>query len=852
MGIEIEVIPISSDSEQFQCSVLRIGKHFKILLDCGWTEAMDVTQYASLPPEFFADIDLVLLSHYSLAHCGALPYLLFRSQGKKRSVLNEISTRVVATEAVRRMGELTLASLYEDVDKVKEVNVSDDSYSMTLEDIVTAFNGIQPVQFNEKFELVSRSFGGKNKISITAQPAGRLMGGAYFVITVGSEQIVYAVDYALVGGRAVSGMYPSPARNASILITDSSKVASEKVKKAEESLIATIKHTLRNGGTVLMPVDPNGPTLDLLLMLESAFMADSSLLVYPVVFLSPLGDVVLDQVKTRMEWMNKNVLTDFEESVNFLAHPFLLNHVELCSDLSDFNEKFNQQRRSPKVVIATSSSLDFGDSREIFAKISHDTNSLLLFTQVVGLSPSSLAFRILNQPACSEFKETQFVKSSFPDEQLRQIYRECLEKEAQDGELRRRRIREKNLGAQQAAAPSSASAVPVDLIRGHHELEGPDSGGGSFFRPLLFAAQTLSSGSVVKANRAATDYGEELNSIEVDTWRAHAEMGDLGAAREAAALAHQQLQQSVKSERNAGGVKGEHSFIKGDIDGAGGDMLKGELGVAAGLMSLGAAESFDWRRDLQVRFGEPQRVEVRERVFRVACQVKQIAGLDSHAAPVHRREFIAAAKPRRLVMLPTRNTQDLQLVSLMMKQQLSEFYATMEEDVATGASISISGEKKWIHLDPSLLAKNILEFKEIPNSQVKVAKLSRSLFLSTDQHNEDLIKVPCGDFIDYAIIENPDKKRIKSDPSLLINSKPFRLGEFARLLAKYLPREDSKINFVTTEFGRALSVKAFGGGHVVVIASKQWSACPLIELLGPPSACFYKVRSILYSSNLCL
>jgi Cft2 family RNA processing exonuclease len=831
---------------------------------------MDVTQYAALTREMFSDIDLVLLSHYSLAHCGALPYLLFRAQqgsGKKKLLLkNELSTRIVATEAVRRMGELTLASLHEDIEKVKDVVVSDGTYAMSIEDIVSAFSGVEPVQFNEKFDLVVRGI----KISITAQPAGRLIGGAYFVITVGSEQIVYAVDYALTGGKAVGGMYPSPAKNASILITDGSKASSELIsntKRPEEMLISSIKHTLRNGGTVLMPVDPNGPVLDLILMLESAFVADASLLVYPVVFLSPLGDVVLDQVKTRMEWMNKHVLTAFEESVNFQAHPFLLNHVELCSDFFEFNEKFGQSRR-PKVILATCASLDYGDSRELFAKLGGDPNNLLLLTHIVGLSPASLAHRVLAS-ACTEFKETQFVKSSYPDEQLRQIYRDCLEKEAQDDELRRRRLREKMLGIQQAAAPSSASAVPVDLIRGANhlgagmDLEGLDTAGGMFFRPQLFAAQTLASGTVVKGHRIASDYGEELNSLEVDTWRAHAEMGDLGAAREAAVLAAQQ-QHNVKSEK---GVKGEWTAgtIKGDIsceENGSGHNMKAEQNSAAFLM--GAAESFDWRRDLQMRFGEPQRVEVRERVFKVACKVKHVPGLDYHAAAVHRREFIASSGPKNLIMLPTKNVQDIQLVGLMMKERAKRFFPTQEESggdkiiIPLPATVSISGEKKWIHLDPALLS--VLDFKTVPESGgVKISKLSKTVLVDmSEKQNQDLIKVPCGDFIDFAIVENPDKKRSRTSPadsSLLVNSRPFRLGDFAKELRKNL-LENSTVEFVTTELGRALSVTTLGGQVLIVSTSSPGggagTGCPLVELLGPPSACFYKVRQILYASNLCL
>jgi hypothetical protein len=60
----VEVIPVSRDSDQFQCSILKIG-NLRILLDCGWTESLDTEQYAALSPEVFSGIDAVLISHYS-------------------------------------------------------------------------------------------------------------------------------------------------------------------------------------------------------------------------------------------------------------------------------------------------------------------------------------------------------------------------------------------------------------------------------------------------------------------------------------------------------------------------------------------------------------------------------------------------------------------------------------------------------------------------------------------------------------------------------------------------------------------------------------------------------------------
>ena len=854
MTVDIEVIPISADTDGFYATILRIGS-IRILLDCGWTERMDVEQYAQLSPDLFNQIDLVLLSHYSLNHVGALPYLLFRNWGRKLRFMQDFEgPRIVATEAVRRLAELSLASLHEDLEMVKNVTVSDDSYTMTLEDIVSAFSHVQPVQYNEAVSIEKNG----EKLTVTCQPAGRLMGGAYFVITVGSQRIVYATDYSLSSGKAVSGLSMEPAKACSVLITDTAPVPpannSDIQIGTSAGLLSACKQTLRSGGTVLMPADHTGDVLELLLLLEQAYSDDASMQVYPVVFVSPLGDVVLDQVKTRMEWMNGHVLHDFEESVNFTAHPFILQHIDLCPNLHDFFEKF--PKNSPKILLSTCPSLDFGDSRELFVRFASDANNLVVLTGDRPPLEGSLAHQLISRFKATgspgEMIVSQFIKSPLSDEQLRQVYRECLEKEAQDDELRRRRIRERMPQQATAAAPSSAAAVPVDLIRGGVGVFEGDSAGGNFFRPQLFAAQTVSSGAVVAAQRQVTDYGEQLNQIEVDTWRAHAEMSDLGAAREAAA----EQASMVKAEKM---VTGEIR-IKGDI-GNDDRVVKGELGITSA--AAGGGESFDWRRDLQVRFGEPQKVEARERVVKVGCKLRVYSSQANKSH--HRREFVTSVHAQSVIVLPSRNLHDIQLVSLMVRSEGRNFYATQEDTVPSleseaaltpipiSVSLAMTAEKKWVHIDPQVL----LPFKGmLDSSDVRIARLEGTELVGPVVAPPDLIQVPNGEYIDYTIAPefSSSKRHKSSNPggSILVSSKPFRLTEFANLLRKSLP-VGSTVEFKSTcgDNGRVLSVQAMGGQVVIVGANKSSpSSCPVVEILGTPSPCFYKVRELLYSASI--
>jgi hypothetical protein len=84
----------------------------------------------------------------------------------------------------------------------------------------------------------------------------------------------------------------------------------------------------------------------------------------------------------------------------------------------------------------------------------------------------------------------------------------------------------------------------------------------------------------------------------------------VGTAREAAA---ESVAAQVKSEK----IKGEIR-IKG-VNSEQNKEVKGELG------EINAGESFDWRRDLPVRFGEPQELKVRDRTIMISCRIKSLS-----------------------------------------------------------------------------------------------------------------------------------------------------------------------------------------------------------------------------------
>lgn len=86
---------------------------------------------------------------------------------------------------------------------------------LTIDDTIMAFNGaVTPLQYGEGVMFTMRGDAGANAkgptVRFTPLPAGRMLGGAYWRIDVGSQSMVYAVDYQMAGDRHLNGMELPP------------------------------------------------------------------------------------------------------------------------------------------------------------------------------------------------------------------------------------------------------------------------------------------------------------------------------------------------------------------------------------------------------------------------------------------------------------------------------------------------------------------------------------------------------------------------------------------------------------------------------------------------------------------
>ncbi|CAK0856727.1 unnamed protein product, partial [Prorocentrum cordatum] len=401
--MSFKLIPISPDSFEWQCSVLKLGG-VTILLDCGWTEALDPKLLAPLIPHL-GELDLILLSQADFKHLGAIPYLLTKYN---------ITCPVVCTEATCRLGELACVGCLEDRAKYREP-----VGELEVDDVLRVFTSrISPVVYRETFHVNCRG----RLLSVSPFPCGTHLGSAYWTLSCGGLSVVYLVDWELRRGRYLDGLElerlmpacrggvqrwdalitsPVPAlgsllprrgaRQAPREAASSSKAVAAARSSREQLLLEESINTLRRGGTVLIPADVSGGVPELLLLFEAAWGQDRQLATnYPLIWLSSMGEMVLDQLKTRLEYMSGEVLSRFE--ANTAQNPFVLRSFSVFETLEELLEAHPLSR--PKVIVASSANLEGGDARELFLRLCAEPRALLW---LLGVPPAgSLARQLLD------------------------------------------------------------------------------------------------------------------------------------------------------------------------------------------------------------------------------------------------------------------------------------------------------------------------------------------------------------------------------------------------------------------------------------------------------------------------
>ncbi|KAH6564734.1 hypothetical protein BASA82_000876 [Batrachochytrium salamandrivorans] len=322
------------------CYLLEIDEA-KLLLDCGWTETLDMAQLSALE-KVARQVDAVLLTHADLDHIGAFPYA---------SQHLGLSCSVFATTPVHDMGSACMH------DFVQSKLDQEEFVLFSHEDVDNAFKKTTVLRYSQPSSLTGKCQG----ITITAFSAGHTIGGTIWKIKKDTEEIVYAVDYNHRKERHLNGtvlLNTDALIRPTLLITDSLNILTPDPtprKQRDAALIESIATVLSEQGNVLIPSDSTTRVLELLYMLDQhwAYHRFS----FHLVFLTHQSQNTINLAKSTLEWMGDGIAQAFTAR----ELPFEFKCLRILHSMAELDAL-----SGPKVVLASFPSLMTGFAHELF------------------------------------------------------------------------------------------------------------------------------------------------------------------------------------------------------------------------------------------------------------------------------------------------------------------------------------------------------------------------------------------------------------------------------------------------------------------------------------------------------
>ncbi|XP_068609539.1 cleavage and polyadenylation specificity factor subunit 3 [Brachionichthys hirsutus] len=326
--------PLGAGQEVGRSCIILEFKGRKIMLDCGihpGLEGMDALPYIDLIDP--AEIDLLLISHFHLDHCGALPWFLQKTSFKGRTFMTH------ATKAIYRW----LLSDY-----VKVSNISADDMLYTETDLEESMEKIETINFHEVKEVAG--------IKFWCYHAGHVLGAAMFMIEIAGVKLLYTGDFSRQEDRHLMAA-EIPSVKPDILITESTYGTHihEKREEREARFCNTVHDIVNREGRCLIPVFALGRAQELLLILDEYWQNHPELHDIPIYYASALARKCMAVYQTYINAMNDKI----RKAIN-INNPFVFKHISNLKSMDHFDDI------GPSVVMASPGMMQSGLSRELF------------------------------------------------------------------------------------------------------------------------------------------------------------------------------------------------------------------------------------------------------------------------------------------------------------------------------------------------------------------------------------------------------------------------------------------------------------------------------------------------------
>ena len=370
-GEELEIQPIGSGCEVGRSCIIIKFQNKKIMLDCGVHPAFNGV--TSLP--FFdeiepGDIDLLLITHFHLDHCGALPYFLEKTNFHGECYMT------YPTSAIYRF-------ILADYVKVSH-SKSEEFFLYNEKDLKNSSNKIKLLAYHQEIEYKGIKFSAFN--------AGHVLGAAMFLIEISGIKILYTGDYSREADRHLEPA-EIPNKEINVLIVESTYGIHqhENRDEREKNFIKYVDEVVSRGGKCLLPVFAIGRAQELLLILDEYWEENISRFKdVPIYYASSLANDSIDIFKTYINMAGKYVSKKNQKEGK---NPFDFKHIKRVKTEQEIGDINNNK---PCVVFASPGMLQSGLSKNLFEKWCSDKNNGIVITGYCV--DKTLARKVLGEP----------------------------------------------------------------------------------------------------------------------------------------------------------------------------------------------------------------------------------------------------------------------------------------------------------------------------------------------------------------------------------------------------------------------------------------------------------------------
>lgn len=346
---EIKVTPLGAGQDVGRSCILVTTGGKNIMLDCGMHMGFnderrfpDFSYITEGPLTEF--LDCVIISHFHLDHCGALPYM---------TEMVGYSGPIYMTQPTKALCPVLL----EDMRKVAVERKGETNF-FTSSMIKDCMKKVITVSLHETVQVDA-------DLEIKAYYAGHVLGAAMFHIRVGQQSLVYTGDYNMTPDRHLGAAWIDKCRP-DLLISESTYATTIRDSKRcrERDFLKKVHDSVERGGKVLIPVFALGRVQELCILLDTYW--DRMNLKVPVYFTMGLAETANKYYRMFITWTNQKIRRTFVH-----RNMFDFKHIKPF-------DKTYMDNPGPMVVFATPGMLHAGLSLAIFKKWAPNPSNMVI------------------------------------------------------------------------------------------------------------------------------------------------------------------------------------------------------------------------------------------------------------------------------------------------------------------------------------------------------------------------------------------------------------------------------------------------------------------------------------------